>query len=97
MMISGFVHYRITDAYQVRLGCLKQKCRHNLPAIELLQRLDTEARPPTEDEKRILGRYIGWGGLPQVSRVVRDIFIEPVYNELQRFSDNGLVNGAEFL
>jgi hypothetical protein len=35
--------------------------------------------------------------LPQGSRVVRDIFIEPVYNELQRFSDNGLVNGAEFL
>jgi len=50
----------------VGLGSLKQKCRHNLAAIELLQQLETEARPPTADEKRILVRYVGWGGLPQV-------------------------------
>jgi len=59
-------NYRITDADRVGLGSLKQKCRHNLAAIELLQRLETEARPPTADEKRILVRYVGWGGLPQV-------------------------------
>jgi N12 class adenine-specific DNA methylase/adenine-specific DNA methylase len=59
-------NYRITDADRVGVGSLKQKCRHNLAAIELLQQLETEARPPTEDEKRILVRYVGWGGLPQV-------------------------------
>jgi adenine-specific DNA methylase len=59
-------NYRITDADRVGLGSLKQKCRHNLAAIELLQRLETEGRAPTADEKRILVRYVGWGGLPQV-------------------------------
>jgi len=32
----------------------------------LLRRLETEARLPTDDEKRVLVRYVGWGGLPQV-------------------------------
>ncbi len=47
-------------------GSLKQKCRANLAAIELLKRLEAEARPAAEDEKRVLVRYVGWGGLPQV-------------------------------
>ena len=59
-------NYRITDADRVGLGSLKQKCRKNLAAIEALQRLETEGRRPTTDEKRILVRYVGWGGLPQV-------------------------------
>jgi len=59
-------NYRITDADRVGVGSLKQKCRNNLAAIEVLQRLETEGRPPTTDEKRILVRYVSWGGLPQV-------------------------------
>ena len=31
-----------------------------------MQRLDAENRPATDDEKRTLARYVGWGGLPQV-------------------------------
>ncbi len=31
-----------------------------------MQRLDAENRVATEDEKRVLARYVGWGGLPQV-------------------------------
>ena len=59
-------NYRITDADQVGLGSLKQKCRHNLAAIGLLKQLETEQRPPNDEEKRVLVRYVGWGGLPQV-------------------------------
>ena len=59
-------NYRITDADQVGLGSLKQKCRHNLAAIELLKQLESEQRPPIDTEKRVLVRYVGWGGLPQV-------------------------------
>ena len=47
-------------------GSLKQKARDNFAAIELSQRLDQEARPATEEEKRVLVRYVGWGGIPQV-------------------------------
>jgi N12 class adenine-specific DNA methylase len=59
-------NYRITDADKIGTGSLKQKCRDNLAAIELLKRLETEARPATGEEKRKLIRYTGWGGLPQV-------------------------------
>ena len=58
--------YRITDADKVGVGSLKQKCRANLSAIELLQKLEAQQRPATEAEHQILVRYVGWGGLPQV-------------------------------
>ena len=54
-------NYRITDADKVGSGSLKQKCRHNLAAIDLLKQLEAEPRQPTDDEKRVLLRYVGWG------------------------------------
>ncbi len=47
-------------------GSLKQKTRDNFAAIELSRLLDREARPATDEEKRVLVRYVGWGGIPQV-------------------------------
>ena len=47
-------------------GSLKQKCRANLAAIELLKRLEEERRGATDEERSKLVRYVGWGGLPQV-------------------------------
>jgi hypothetical protein len=47
-------------------GSLKQKCRDNFAAIELVRSLDAENRPATDDEKRTLVKYVGWGGMPQV-------------------------------
>jgi hypothetical protein len=59
-------NFRITYEDRIGLGTLKQKCRDNLGAIELLKSLEAENRPVTDDEKRVLVRYVGWGGLPQV-------------------------------
>jgi hypothetical protein len=59
-------NYQITDADKLGAGSLKGKCQGNLAAIELLKRLEAESRSATEDEKRVLVRYVGWGGLPQV-------------------------------
>ena len=59
-------NYRITDVDRVGIGSLKHKCRDNLAAIEMLKQLEAEARPAAADEKRLLVRYVGWGGLPQV-------------------------------
>ena len=59
-------NYRITDSDRLGTGSLKQKCRANFAAIELLKRLEAEARSPSASEKRLLVRYVGWGGLPQV-------------------------------
>ena len=58
--------YRIRAEDALGRGSLKQKCRDNFAAIELARKLNAEAREATEDEKRILVKYIGWGGIPQV-------------------------------
>lgn len=38
----------------------------NIKAIELLTVLETENRQATSDEKDILARYVGWGGLAEI-------------------------------
>ncbi len=62
----GSGNFRIRAEDRLGEGSLKQKCRDNFAAIELVNRLDTEGRVATGDEKRILVRYVGWGGIPQV-------------------------------
>jgi N12 class adenine-specific DNA methylase len=59
-------NYRIRPEDALGQGSLKQKCRDNFAAIELAHRLDAERREATEDEKRVLVKYVGWGGIPQV-------------------------------
>ncbi len=59
-------NYRIRAEDRVGEGSLKQKCRDNFAAIELVQRLDGEGREATDAEKRVLVKYVGWGGIPQV-------------------------------
>lgn len=47
-------------------GSLKEKCHANLQAIETLHRVEAEQRAASPEEQRLLVRYTGWGGLPQL-------------------------------
>jgi len=58
--------FRILDRHRLGQGSLAQKCRDNLAALALFKRLESEARPATQEERAVLVRYVGWGGLPQV-------------------------------
>lgn len=40
------------------------KFQNNVAAIKLLQELEKSDRQPEEDERLVLQRYTGWGGLP---------------------------------
>jgi N12 class adenine-specific DNA methylase/SAM-dependent methyltransferase len=72
-------NYRITDRDRLGEGSLKQKFRANVEAIKLLRRLESDKRPASDDEKAVLVRYVGWGGLPQVFDVnSREWFKEQV-------------------
>ncbi len=55
--------YRITDADRLGEGSLKQKFNQNLDAIRTLRQIETEQRPATPEERAILVKYVGWGGL----------------------------------
>src|SRR5262249_39657694 len=59
-------NYRITEADKLGVGSLKQKCRNNLAAIELLLAAEAKGKTVPPNERSKLVRYVGWGGLPQV-------------------------------
>ena len=54
-------NYQIGATDALGSGSLKQKARDNFAAIELVHRLDAEGRGATDEEKRVLVRYVGWG------------------------------------
>ncbi|MGA3008525.1 MAG: hypothetical protein ABSE59_11610 [Opitutaceae bacterium] len=59
-------NYRVTPTDTIGKGSPKQKCRANIRAIRLLRTLETEQRAATNEEKSVLFKYLGWGGIPQV-------------------------------
>ena len=58
--------FRFPSNLVVGNGTPRQKAAANLEAIRLLQLLEREQRPASDEEKRILVRYTGWGALPQL-------------------------------
>lgn len=53
----------IPPAMEVVPGGAVAKVTANMDAILLLRKLETEERNPTPEEKMILARFVGWGGL----------------------------------
>lgn len=68
---------------QDNLGGAKQRFKNNLAAIRLTNRLYDEERNPTADEKKILAKYVGWGGLAQAFDVKNPQWRNE-YEELRR-------------
>lgn len=59
-------NYRITDADRLGDGSLRKKFTQNVAALALLFKIEHERRGATDEEKSVLVKYTGWGGLPQV-------------------------------
>lgn len=63
-------NYRITADDAIGQGGPKAKVRANIEAIRTLKTIEEEKREATDDEKRVLVRYVGWGAFAQ------DVFAE---------------------
>ncbi len=50
---------------QAEFGGAKQRYKNNVEAIKLVKKLYAEDREPTDSEKKVLAKYVGWGGIPQ--------------------------------
>ena len=50
---------------QSELGGAKQRFRNNIEAIKLVNKLINSKKEATDDEKKVLAKYVGWGGLAQ--------------------------------
>ena len=54
--------HRITDD-TLGVGTPSQRYQNNIAAIRLLKQLESEGRLATPEDREILSRYVGWGGL----------------------------------
>lgn len=60
-------NYQITPEDRLGVGGAKTKYTDNVGAIRLLKQLQANGtESATSEEQKILVRYVGWGGLPQV-------------------------------
>ncbi|HEY0074981.1 MAG TPA: N-6 DNA methylase [Abditibacteriaceae bacterium] len=55
----------LTDADEIGKGSLGQKAKDNFAALDLLKELEVDDRQPTDEEKRVLAHYVGWGAFGQ--------------------------------
>lgn len=59
------LNYQITDADEIGKGGPKAKVRGNIAAIKKLREIEETGREPTEEDKRVLVKYVGWGAFAQ--------------------------------
>ena len=72
-------HY---NSWELPKGGPKTRYQWNVEAIRLLKRIENEGRLATEEEQKILARYVGWGGIPQAFDVKNEKW-KKEYGELQ--------------
>ena len=57
--------FRVRDRLLAGRATVEAKFEANMAAIELLDKLEADARSASEEEREILARYAGWGAVPQ--------------------------------
>ena len=72
---------------QSELGGAKQRFRNNVEAIKLVNRLIISQKEATDDEKKVLAKYVGWGGLAQAFDE-RNVAWQNEYKELKDVLDD---------
>lgn len=61
--VSAVHNYRLTDEnFEYATGA-KTRFRQNVEAIKLMHEIRAAGRTATDEEKRVLSKYVGWGGL----------------------------------
>lgn len=65
-------NFKITPEDNIGSGGLKTKYKDNVATIKLLKQIEVEGRLATPDEQKVLARYVGWGGIPQVFSYLED-------------------------
>ena len=78
----------------------KTKFRDNIAAIKLMRQLEIEERDPTDEEKAVIAKYVGWGQMPELfshryrgdwaneQEELRDLVGQAAYNSARRSTQN---------
>lgn len=80
------------------LGGAKTKFKQNVAAIRLLRKLEQEGSLATAEEKQILARYVGWGGISEAFDERKKGSKEwgKEIAELQSLVQEGIITEAEY-
>lgn len=60
---SNKENFSIPDEFATTLDSTPPNVKDNIAAIKLLKQIEQEGRPATTEEKEILAKYKGWGGI----------------------------------
>ena len=63
--VPSKLNYEITDEL-LGVGDKRTKYQWNIDAVKTLKKIESEGRSATEEEQKILSKYVGWGGLSEV-------------------------------
>lgn len=85
--VSTIRNYRLTDENFVYATGVKTRFRQNIEAIKLMHEIRAEGRMATDEEKRVLSKYVGWGGLAYAFDPDKPEWNKE-YNELLSVLDN---------
>lgn len=77
---ESLVNHVIEDGDVIVAPTEKQRYADNVAAIELLKQLESENRLPTKEEKKVLARFSGWGGLKP--------YFDTIKSEYPRWKEN---------
>lgn len=90
---SNKENFTITNDVAEELDNNLPSASDNIEAIELLLKIESEGRPATADEKTILAKYKGWGGIDirridwELSRRLNELYD---YDQRRSMQDSGL-------
>lgn len=59
------INYKYNPSDEIGVGGLKTKYKNNIEAIKTLKVIEKENRFATDEEQKVLAKYVGWGGMPQ--------------------------------
>ena len=91
---SNKENFVITDEIAKEFDNTLPSASDNIAAIELLLTLENEGRPATTEEKKILAKYKGWGGIDirripwELSRKLYDLYDSEQLRDMQSSQNN---------
>ncbi len=85
--VSAVHNYRLTDENFIYSTGAKTRFRQNVEAIKLMHEIRAAGRLATDEEKRILSKYVGWGGLAYAFDPDKPEWAKE-YNELKELLDD---------
>ena len=91
---SNKENFVITDDIAREFDNTPPSAADNIAAIELLLTLENEGRPATAEEKKILAKYKGWGGIDirglpfELSRKLYDLYDGDQLRDMQSSQNN---------